>query len=79
LTDLVSTLLHPALASIGAAAILMGINQLLPAGMNWAIALGLDCLMYGLLYLTIWMVLPNGRQTLWEMLLMLKEFRQKKK
>ena len=79
LRELVSTLFHPVLASIGAAALLMGINQLLPTGINLAIALGLDCFMYGLLYLTIWMVLPNGRQTLWEMLLMLKEFRKKKK
>ena len=79
LRELASTLSHPVLASIGAAVLLMGINQLLPTGINMAIALGLDCLMYAVLYLTIWMVLPNGKKTLAEMFLMLKEFRTKKK
>ena len=79
LSELIRTLLHPVLASIGAAALLMGINQLLPTEINLAIALGLDCLMYAVLYLTIWMVLPNGKKTLGEMFRMLKEFRAKKK
>ena len=79
LTRLVSTLLHPVLASLGAATLLIGINYLLLSGMNLAIALGLDCLIYGLLYLTIWMVLPNGSKILGEMLHMLKEFSSKKK
>ncbi|MDJ0742724.1 MAG: lipopolysaccharide biosynthesis protein [Xenococcaceae cyanobacterium MO_167.B27] len=78
-TELASTLFHPVSASIGAAGLLMVINQFLSTGSNLAIAIGLDCLIYGLLYLTIWMILPNGKQTLWEMLRMLKEFRKKKK
>ena len=79
LSALFSTLLHPVFASIGAAALLMGIDRLMPTGTNLAIALGLDCLMYGVLYLTIWMILPNGKKTLTEMFRMLEEFRKKKK
>ncbi|MDJ0632053.1 MAG: lipopolysaccharide biosynthesis protein [Xenococcaceae cyanobacterium MO_188.B29] len=78
-TELLKTLSHPVLASLGAAALLMGMNQLLSTEMNLAIVLGLDCLIYGLLYLAIWIVLPRGRKTLWEMMRTLKEFRKKKK
>ena len=79
LSGLARTLLHPVFASIGAAVLMMGIDRLMPMDMNLAIALGLDCLMYGVLYLTIWMVLPNGKKTLTEMFRMLEEFRKKKK
>lgn len=76
-TDLVSTIYRPALASIGAAAVLMGVQNFLPSGINVAISLLVDSVLYGLFYLAIWMVLPNGRQTLLELLIVIEKFRKK--
>lgn len=79
LRELVKTLLHPVVASIGSAALLMVVNQFLPVGINLAIALCLDFLIYAVLYLAIWLILPNGRKSLQEILHTLQEFKKKKK
>ncbi|AFY53085.1 membrane protein involved in the export of O-antigen and teichoic acid [Rivularia sp. PCC 7116] len=79
LIELAKTLLQPALASFGAAVVLIGINKLLPPGINDVIALLLDFVLYCLLYFAIWIVLPNGRSTLFEMLEVIKTFRGKAK
>lgn len=78
-TELARTLFQPAFASIGAAVALMGINKLLPAEMNDVIALLIDFVLYSLLYFVIWIVLPNGRSTLFEMLQITKTLRGKAK
>ncbi|RMF24136.1 MAG: lipopolysaccharide biosynthesis protein [Cyanobacteria bacterium J083] len=64
LAELIKTLSQPAIASLGAAAMMIGINHLLPDTINIFIYLSLDLLLYILIYLTIWMILPNGKKTL---------------
>ena len=78
LIELLITLSKPGLASLGAAAIVIGINQLLPAEINLIIALFIDLLLYSLLYIGIWMILPEGRRTLLEMLKMSKNLKRKR-
>lgn len=77
LIDLAKTLARPAVASISAGIALFGVHQLFPTGLNAVISLLIDCVLYGLFYLIVWMVLPNGRQTLLEILQLTKEFRRK--
>jgi len=79
LIDLLITLSRPAAASISAAAALIGFNQLFPTNMNVLMSLLADCALYVLFYLCVWIVLPNGRQTLLEILQLAKELRQKPK
>ncbi len=78
-TELARTLFQPAFASIGAAVALIGINKLLLVGINDVIALLLDFVLYCLFYFVIWIVLPNGRSTLFEMIHMIKTLKGKKK
>lgn len=78
-TELAKTLFQPAFASIGAAVALMGINKLLPPEMNDVIALLIDFVLYSILYFVIWIIPPNGRNTLFEMLQMTKTLRGKSK
>jgi O-antigen/teichoic acid export membrane protein len=78
--DLAITLSRPITASIGAGVALFGLHQ----GRHISIDGGLidlliDTLLYCLLYLGIWMLLPSGKQTIWEILQLLKEFRRKPK
>jgi len=78
LKELAKTLFQPAFASIGAAVVLIGINKLFLAGINNdVIALLIDFIFYCLLYFGIWIVLPNGRSTLFEMLQIAKTLKQK--
>ena len=78
LTDLLTTLARPAVASLSAAVALIGVNQLFPISLNVVISLLIDCVVYSLFYLSVWMVLPNGRHTLLEMLQLTKELRNRK-
>ena len=77
LTDLAVTLARPAVASISAAIALIVVHQLFPTDLNAVMSLLFDCVLYGLFYLTVWMILPNGRHTLLEILKLTKELRQK--
>lgn len=64
-----STIFRPAFASVGAATILLAINYfVLPSSENLFLSLFIDCVLYGLLYLMMWLVLPGGKQTLLEVL-----------
>ena len=67
LINFIKTISRPALASIGAAAILMGINHLILAiDFNLLLSLSVDCVLYSLLYLILWLLLPGGKKTLLE-------------
>ena len=67
------TIAKPAFASLGAAGILIAIHQfVLTADYNLIASLLVDCGLYGLLYLTLWLILPGGRKTLGEILAVLK-------
>lgn len=79
LTELAKTLFQPAFASFGAAVGLIGINKLVPTGINDVIALIIDFVLYCLLYFAIWMVLPNGKNTLFDMLQTAKALKGKSK
>ncbi|MBE9213111.1 lipopolysaccharide biosynthesis protein [Plectonema cf. radiosum LEGE 06105] len=76
--DLISTLLRPVLASLGAAAVIIIItNQLISINTNLIIGLFIDWLLYCLAYFGIWIVLPNGKTTLLEMFQFTKVFKRK--
>ena len=77
LTELAKTLFLPTFASIGAAIGLIAINRLLPFGLNNAIALLIDCVLYSVFYFAIWIVIPNGKHTLLEILQIMKALRGK--
>ncbi|WP_019505059.1 lipopolysaccharide biosynthesis protein [Pleurocapsa sp. PCC 7319] len=77
LTKLISTLSMPTLASIGAAIILSYIKLVLPIEINTLMIVLIDLGFYTLLYLLIWILLPNGRKTLWEMVQLSKVLRQR--
>ena len=78
-TELAGTLFRPTFASIGAAAVLMGIEHSLLSNLNAMFCLFISCLLYGLLYLAIWIILPNGRRTLLEIFQMTKALKRKPK
>lgn len=76
--DFIKTIFKPALASIGAAVILIGINHfILAIASNLLLSLSIDCVLYGLLYLMLWLVLPGGKKTLLEIAGVLKIMKQK--
>jgi O-antigen/teichoic acid export membrane protein len=81
LMDLVISIYRPAIASIGAAAILIVMQQLPIFLNNQNLALGLlvDCIGYALLYISIWLMLPNGRATLSQILQTIQSLKTKKK
>jgi len=58
---------------------MIGINYLLEPDLNVIISLVIDLVLYTLLYLGIWIVLPDGRHTLFEILQMTKTLRKKPK
>ncbi|KST64261.1 lipopolysaccharide biosynthesis protein [Mastigocoleus testarum] len=76
--QLLKTLYRPAFASIGSAILLIGINQLFLNGISVGIGLLVDIVLYGLLYIATWIILPNGKVTLLEILKMLREIKKKK-
>ncbi|GAB4531188.1 MAG: lipopolysaccharide biosynthesis protein [Pleurocapsa sp.] len=78
LSELATILSRPTAASFGAAIALMGINHILPEGLNNAIAFLIDTILYTLMYLGIWLILPRGRRTLLEMLQLVKTLKKKK-
>jgi O-antigen/teichoic acid export membrane protein len=61
--DVLDVLWMPALASVGAGAALWALSAILPAPANVAVALVLDLVLYGLIYVTIWAAVPSGRDT----------------
>ena len=77
-TELVKTLSRPAIASLSAAIILMGIDRVFLGEINLFIALLISFILYGLLYVAVWLILPDGKQTLFSMIEMVKELKKKK-
>ncbi len=75
--NLVLTLYRPAVASIGAAILIMALNRLILTSPG--LLLLLDLCTYSLLYLVIWCVLPAGRETLMEMIQVLSHLKQGRK
>ena len=76
LKDLLDTIARPAIAAIGAAAILFLIEPFLP-NIQLAIDLLLNCLLYGLFYFALWFCPPNGKKAVLEMLRVPQAIRQK--
>ena len=74
-----SVLWRPAVASLTAGIALFGANQLWQYEPQQAISLLFDAITYAILYLGIWCILPQGRQTLGEMLQVLEVFRPRAK
>lgn len=76
LKQLATTLARPAFASIFAAVLIMLLDSTLLSNTQILLALLIDGLVYGLLYLAIWTILPQGKQTLMELLQLVKEFKK---
>jgi O-antigen/teichoic acid export membrane protein len=77
LKQLAGILYRPVIASITAAVVLISINQYLPNDIDVWLILSVDSLLYSLLYLSIWLIFPDGKTTLLEMLHMVKVFKTK--
>ncbi|MCU0525735.1 MAG: lipopolysaccharide biosynthesis protein [Elainella sp. Prado103] len=75
LSDLVQILAKPFLASVGAIGLLLLINQWFPDSIHSALLLLLDCTLYSLFYLMLWIVQPDGLSSLREMLKMVHSLR----
>lgn len=76
-TELLKTLFLPTFTSLSAAALLIVTNQLLPASPNVLIGLFRDGVIYCLFTLTTLLVIPKGKQTLFEIFKMLKEIKRR--
>ena len=76
--DLMGVIWRPALASALAGVTVFASNNLFIGYVN-KVALILQALLYGLLYILFWCILPNGRQTILEYISLAKELRGKKR
>jgi O-antigen/teichoic acid export membrane protein len=74
--DLMGILWKPALASMVAGAAVFYANRQFHLVNNIAIGLIIDFSIYGLVYILCWAVLPRGRQTMLEMLMLVKDLRR---
>ena len=77
--DLLRTLSLPSFASIGAGLLLWNLNVLVNISNSEAIALFLNTIFYALLYLGLWVIFPQGRRTLKDLLKLVKELKRKPK
>ena len=76
--DFVRTIFRPAFAAIGSAITLMEINHFIfPSNGNLLLGLLIDFIVYGLLYLILWLVLPGGKRTLLEISEIIKVLKSK--
>lgn len=76
--DLLMTLSLPSFASIASGILLWIFNIFVTISSSEFIAISIDTILYSLFYLGLWVIFPNGRQTLKELLKLMKEFRGKK-
>ena len=75
----IQTIAKPTIASISAALILMTVDYLVLSDIDsLLLSLLVDCILYGLLYLIIWLVMPGGKQTLLSMTAILKAIKTQK-
>ncbi len=79
LKQLGTTLARPAFASIATAILIMLLDSNSLANTQIWLSLLIDGLAYGFLYLAIWTILPQGKQTLLELFQLVKEFKKFKK
>jgi O-antigen/teichoic acid export membrane protein len=66
---------RPLIAALAGAGVLAGIQGLHTAGMTLAAGLAIDIAVLGAVYLSVWVLLPRGRDTLREMLLLVRDLR----
>lgn len=72
------TILRPGFAAIASSLVVMGLNRFVFNGYNNLLqSLLVDFVLYGLLYLIFWLLLPGGRQTLGEIYSIIKVIKQK--
>ncbi|NEP45582.1 MAG: oligosaccharide flippase family protein, partial [Okeania sp. SIO2H7] len=76
---LIGVLWRPAVASVVAAGTLWAINSLFVFPVPPIMELFIDAILYALFYVLCWCILPKGRQTLGDVLKLLKELRRKPK
>ncbi len=69
----------PAVASFGAGGLLWLADQAISWSINPFVEIALNCVFYAFCYLVCWCILPNGKQTLKQVLQLLKELRNKPK
>jgi O-antigen/teichoic acid export membrane protein len=77
LMDLVKSIYRPALASLGAMTLLIGFNQIVLTNFHLLLELLIDFVVYSLFYISIWMVLPQGRETFLEIVNLKKSLKTK--
>jgi O-antigen/teichoic acid export membrane protein len=77
--DLMGVLWRPTVASVAAAGLLWAINSLFVFPVHPIIEILIDAILYALFYVLCWCILPKGRQTLAEVLKLVKELRPKPK
>ncbi|TVP62559.1 MAG: lipopolysaccharide biosynthesis protein [Leptolyngbya sp. LCM1.Bin17] len=75
--DLLKTLAKPAFASLGSAGLIILFNRLVAMPFPPLISLGLDVCLYGLLYIALWMIIPGGKKTLFDLLKVTQDFKRK--
>ncbi|QQE66398.1 lipopolysaccharide biosynthesis protein [Leptolyngbya sp. BL0902] len=75
--ELLQTLAKPGFAALGAAALLVGFNRSVALPLPPWLNLGLEALLYGGLYLALWLTIPGGRKTLVELLQVTQDLKRK--
>lgn len=74
----VKTISTPAIASIAAALILMAMKQFVfTLKFNLFLSISVDCLLYSVLYLLLWLILPGGKKNLPEIINTLQAIKNK--
>ena len=76
---LAATLMKPTIASIAAALCVMALDSMVLENTQLLLALVIDGLAYGILYLAFWLILPQGKQTLKELLQVFQELKKSRK
>lgn len=77
ITDLLITLSMPSFTSVGAGILLWTLHFLVTINTTDSLAISIDIIFYSLFYVGLWLIFPKSRQTLKELLKLLKEFRRK--
>lgn len=76
-SDLTSVIWRPTLASTLAGVALFAVNRAISFGQNLGIGLAIDLCLYTAFYILVWSLLPNGWQTLRQILKLFKQLRRK--
>ncbi len=75
LDDLGIALWRPTVSSLVAAALLFGFGRVIDLSLPVGISLGLDFLLYGILYILVWIGLPGGRRSFAEITGIIRELK----